>query len=183
MTASALRELEAAASLGAAVFLALHDARIAREEATLLQHWTQIRLIGDERFRDAVAHRACLPRQAAAHHRADGVELSIASGNHQGLAKDHAQHGPSKIDLLFLAVDDDAPRPRLQPNPCYGVLAFARRIGAALAIQLGAAFGRGLRLIGLLRLDQSRLQIGKIANSLGHVSLPSLCGSWCSSGS
>src|SRR5215467_3386577 len=59
----ALRELEAAASLGAAVFLALHNARIARQEATLLQHRTQIRLIGDERFRDAMAQSACLPRQ------------------------------------------------------------------------------------------------------------------------
>src|ERR1700733_1284499 len=51
----ALRELERATSLGAAVLLALDHARIAGEEAALFQNTAQIRLEIGERLGDAMA--------------------------------------------------------------------------------------------------------------------------------
>src|SRR5262245_53814877 len=76
----ALRELEAAASLGAAVLLALDHARVAGEEAAALERAAQVRLIGHQRLRQAVTHGARLSRQAAAGDRADDVVLAVAVG-------------------------------------------------------------------------------------------------------
>ena len=119
-----------------------------------------------------MADRASLTRKATAGHLADDVVLAVASGCDQRLAQDHAQHGPGEIDRLFLAVDRDAARAGLQPNAGDRVLAFARRIGAPLAVELGPVFlRRDLLLFGLLGLDQRRLQIGEIANSFGHGQL------------
>src|SRR3974390_2044639 len=57
----ALRELERPARLGAAVFLALDHAGVAREEAAPLQDVPQIRLEIGQRLRNARTHGACLP--------------------------------------------------------------------------------------------------------------------------
>src|SRR5262249_22243540 len=51
-----LRELEAAAGFGSAVFLALDDARIAGKEATALKHAAQVRFIAHQRLGQAVPH-------------------------------------------------------------------------------------------------------------------------------
>src|SRR5688500_4079937 len=48
--ASAFRELEASAGLGLAVLLALDDARVAREEAALLEGRPQLRLVVGQRL-------------------------------------------------------------------------------------------------------------------------------------
>ncbi len=73
---SALRELEAAASLGPAVLLALDHAAVAGQEAALLQRAAQLRLIIGERAGDAVAQRAGLAGEAAAGDGADHVILA-----------------------------------------------------------------------------------------------------------
>src|SRR5690606_41994949 len=72
---SALRELEAAAGLDAAVLLPLHGTAVAGQEATLLEDAAQLRLVVGQRLGDAVAHRTGLTRQPAALHRRDDVIL------------------------------------------------------------------------------------------------------------
>src|SRR5271167_2266610 len=57
---SALRELEAAARLGLAVLLALHHARIAGEEAAVLEHGAQVGLMPHQRLGESVPHGAGL---------------------------------------------------------------------------------------------------------------------------
>ena len=52
----ALRELEAAAGFGLAVFLALDGAAVARKEATFLKSWTKVWLKIGKGARNAVAH-------------------------------------------------------------------------------------------------------------------------------
>src|SRR5215472_3330995 len=55
-----LRELEAAAGFGLAVFLALDHAGVAGEEAAALEHAAQLRLVAHQRLGKTVAHRAGL---------------------------------------------------------------------------------------------------------------------------
>src|ERR1700759_4561706 len=64
----ALRELERPARLGAAVLLALDHARVAGQEAALLENAAQVRLEIGPRLRQAVTYGARLPRQAATGH-------------------------------------------------------------------------------------------------------------------
>src|SRR6201987_4355419 len=90
--ASAFRELERAARLRLAVLLALDHARVAGEEATALEHGTQVRLEVGERLGDPVAHRAGLAREPAARDRAGHVVLVLAVGGDQRLLDEHAQH-------------------------------------------------------------------------------------------
>src|SRR6516162_1188603 len=52
-----LRELETAARFGAAIFLALDHARIAREESAALEHTAQFRLVAHQRLGEAGAVR------------------------------------------------------------------------------------------------------------------------------
>src|SRR5688500_15062572 len=88
----ALRELERAAGLGAAVFLALDHARVARQEAAALERRTQIRLEVSQRLRDAVTHGAGLAGEAATGHGADHVILTAAISSDNRLLDHHAQH-------------------------------------------------------------------------------------------
>src|SRR5258708_34146828 len=81
----ALRELDRPARLGAAVLLALDPARVAGQEAALLQDTAQLRLEIGQRLRQAVAHRAGLARQATAGDRANNVVLAVAIGRDQRL--------------------------------------------------------------------------------------------------
>lgn len=60
---SALRELEAAARVDAAVPFALDNSAIAREGATLLENRMQVRPEVGQRLRIAVTHGASLTRQ------------------------------------------------------------------------------------------------------------------------
>src|SRR5437867_2875341 len=63
--------------------------------------------------------------------------------------------GRREVQVLFLAVDVDAPRAGFEPDAGDGVLALAGRISASLPVELWTAFLRGgLRLLGRLRLDQ-----------------------------
>src|SRR6185312_7018708 len=93
----ALRELEAAAGLRLAVFLALDDAAVARQEATGLERRTQPRLVIGQRLADAVADRAGLAGEAAADDAAHHVVLAEAIGDDEGLVQEHAQHRSREI--------------------------------------------------------------------------------------
>src|SRR5690242_7848828 len=139
----ALRELEAAAGLGAAVLLALDGARVAGQEPGLLDDRAQARLVAGQRLGDAVLHCAGLAREPAADDRRNDVILTLALGNAERLVDDQAKRGPGKIDLLLAAVNDDLARPRLQPNARDGVLAAAGRVRAAELVELLLAQRRG----------------------------------------
>src|SRR5690348_18467130 len=106
-TGSALRELEAAAGLRLAVLLALDDARVAGQEAALLQRRAEARLVEGQRTADAVAHRAGLTGEPAAGHRAHHVVLAEAVGDDEGLVHHHAQNRAREIHRAVAAVDGD----------------------------------------------------------------------------
>src|SRR5688572_8156309 len=88
----ALRELEAGAGALLSVLLALFHARIAREEAGLLEALAKLGVVNLERARDAVANRTGLPARAAAVHRDDDVELVDRLRQRERLLDDHLQH-------------------------------------------------------------------------------------------
>src|ERR1700704_2394494 len=71
---SAFGELERTPRFGLAVFLALDHARIARQEAAMLEGPAQVGFIAHQGLGKTVAHRARLARQAAARHRAHDIE-------------------------------------------------------------------------------------------------------------
>src|SRR3954463_11767569 len=145
----ALRELEAAAGLGAAVLLALDDARVAGQEAFALDRGAQLRLVAGERGRDAVADRAGLAGEAAALDGRDHVILALAVGDVEHLVDDQAQGRPGEIDRLVAPVDDDLAGAGLQPDAGDGVLAAAGGVGAALLVELLLAKHRlDLRALG-----------------------------------
>src|SRR5688572_31115989 len=78
---SALRELEAAAGLGAAVLLALDHAAVTGQEAGRLDRAAQRGLELGQRLADAVLDRAGLAREAAARDGADHVVLAFTLGD------------------------------------------------------------------------------------------------------
>src|SRR6266849_361044 len=161
--ASALGELEAAPRLGAAIFLALDHARVAGEEAALLERAAQVRLEIHQRLGQAVADRAGLARQTAAGDGAGDVVLPAAVGRDQRLLDQHAQHRPREIDLDVPGIDDDLAGARPDPNSRHRVLALAGGIGAALLVDLLDVF-RGLR-------SRRGLERGKLVERLhgfGH---------------
>src|SRR5262245_56033124 len=133
---SALGELEAASRLAAAILLALDHAAVAGEEAAGLEHLAQRRLEEGQRAADAVAHGARLPRQPAAGHGAGDVVLVDPAGRAKGLIDQHAQHRPREVDGTLAAIDRDPARAGLDPHAGNGILALARGIGAALAVEL-----------------------------------------------
>src|SRR5689334_21197832 len=118
---SALRELEATSGFRLAVFFALDDAAVAREEALLLERWPQARLVIEQRLGDAMAHRAGLTREATAHHGAVHIELAHAVDDQERLIDQHAQHGPREIDRTVAAVDRDLAGAGLHPDARDGV--------------------------------------------------------------
>src|SRR5262249_40377151 len=145
--ASALRELEAASRLGAAVLLALDHPTVASQKAALLQERPQGRLVEGERFADAVPEGGRLAREAAALNRAVHVILAHPVHDAEGLIDQHAQHRPREIDRAISAVDRDLAGPGLEPDPRDRVLALAGRVGAALGVELRLRrLRRGLRL-------------------------------------
>src|SRR3954464_1272245 len=159
----ALRELEASAGFLLAVLFPLDDTRVAGEEALALQRRPQIRLVIGERLGEAVTHRPRLAGEPAAGDRDGEIVLPMALRDCERLLQDHAQHGPGKIDLDGLRVDDDLARTRPDPDAGDRVLALARGISAALLVELlhvTRRLGRG-RSVG-------RLQVLKGGKSFGH---------------
>src|SRR5690606_29703720 len=118
---SALRELEAAASLGPAVLLAFHHAAVAGQEACRLHRAAQRRLVFGERLADAVLHRAGLARKPAALDGGDHVVLAFAAGDLERLVDDEAQGRAREIGFLVAAVDRDRACARLEPDARDGI--------------------------------------------------------------
>ena len=59
-----------------------------------------------------------------------------ALGDAERLVDDEAKRRTGEIGFLLAAVDDDLARAGLQPDARDGVLAAARRIGAAMLVEL-----------------------------------------------
>src|SRR4029079_8251045 len=132
----ALRELEAAASLGPAVLLALDHAAVAGQEAFAFHCRAERRLEARQRLGNAVLDRAGLSRQAAALDGGDDVILTDTIGDAERLVDHQAQRRTSEIDRLIAAVELDLAGARLQADACNSVLAAAGRIGAAIFVEL-----------------------------------------------
>src|SRR5207248_4131994 len=101
----ALRELEAAAGLGAAVLLALNDAAVAGQETLALDRDAQCRLVTGQCGRDAVTDGARLAGQSAAPDGRFDVILALAIRDIEDLIDDQAQSRTREIDFLLAAVD------------------------------------------------------------------------------
>ena len=143
-TRLALRELEAAAGLGAAVLLALDDAWVTSEEPGLLDEGAERRLVAGQRLGDAVLDRAGLSRKTAADDGCNDVILIATVGDVEGLVDDQAERRTREINFLLAPVDNDLARARLQPNARDRVLPAAGRIGAAILVELLLTKRRGL---------------------------------------
>ena len=89
-----------------------------------------------QRLGDAVADRAGLAREAAAHHGDSQVVLGGAVDQDQRLTQDHAQHGPGEIDVERLAVDGRDALAGLDPDAGDRVLALAGGVGATVLVEL-----------------------------------------------
>ena len=103
----ALRELEAAACFCLAVFLTLHDARVAGQEAFFFQNGTKSRLEIRQGLRKTMAYRAGLTGKAAASDGHDDIVLARAVSGHKRLLQDHLKHWPREIRLVILIVHGD----------------------------------------------------------------------------
>src|SRR5690242_11759491 len=123
LAVSALGELLAASRLVQADFLAFDLARVARDQPGLRQRRLQLRVVIDQRACNAVAHRARLPRFAAADHIDHDVEGGFVVDQLQGLAHDHAAGLPGEEFVDGLVVDDELARALLDENPGHGALA------------------------------------------------------------
>src|SRR3546814_16038190 len=97
------RELEAAAGLGLAVFLALDDAAVAGEEAGALDGGTQRRPVAGQRLADAVLDRAGLAGEAAAADRPAHAILAPALGDVAHPVDDEGQGPASEHNRLVAA--------------------------------------------------------------------------------
>src|SRR5436305_4076151 len=106
----ALRELEAGAGAALAVLLALLPARVAREEAGLLETLAQFHVVDLQRAGDAVPDGAGLAARAAAVDDDDDVEAVVRLGQRQRLLDDHLQHFVAEVLVQGAVVDRDRPR-------------------------------------------------------------------------
>ena len=165
VTGSALRELEAATSLAAAILFALDDAGIAGQETVVLQGRAQGGLEQRQRLGNTVAHRTSLTGEAAALDRADDIVLVHAFGNLEGLGQDQAPGRTREVFFHALAVDDHAAGAGLDPDTGHGVLAFAGGIGAAILVDHG--IGKLDRLSGQDRRDR-RSSFGSCGIGINH---------------
>src|SRR5690242_14010213 len=173
----ALRELEAAARLGAAVLLTLDGTAVAGEEAFLLQGRTEVRLEIGQRLRDAVTDGTGLAGETAADDGAHDIELAGAVHDAERLVDDHAQDGAREVLRAVLAVDGDDTLARLDPDAGDRVLALAGGVGAALGVDLAlVARGGFQRLAG----DHAGagaaevLQVGETSRFVSHLDQPRL---------
>src|SRR5687767_10079419 len=109
---SALGELEAGAGALLAVLLALLHARVAREEAGLLESLAQLEVVHLQRTGDPVADRAGLAARAAAVDGDDDVELVDGLRQGERLLDDHLQHFIAEVVVERAAIDRDRARSR-----------------------------------------------------------------------
>src|SRR5687768_1381485 len=108
----ALGELEARPGALLAVLLALLHARVAREEAGLLETLAQLEVVDLQRTGDPVTDCAGLAARAAAVHRDDDVELVDRLRQRERLLDDHLEHFVAEVIVESAAVDRDRTRSR-----------------------------------------------------------------------
>src|SRR5581483_9982225 len=90
------------------------------------------------------------------------VVLAVAIGRDQRLLDQHAQHRASEIDLELAGIDDDLAGAGLDPDAGDRVLALARGVGAAEAVE--PRLGRlGLGRRRWRRLGAARHYVGESA--------------------
>src|SRR4051794_28696512 len=106
----ALGVLEALASAGLTVLLALFLAGVAGEKARLLEARPSLGVDGDERARDAVAHGVGLGAVPAARHRRGHVVLIEHFDELERLPHDHARGFSLEVVVARYAVDLDLAR-------------------------------------------------------------------------
>jgi hypothetical protein len=100
-----LRELEALAGALLAILLAFLDARVARDQARLLQRRSQISVVFEQRARNTMTDGACLARRASASHIDQDVKLCNGLRQLQWLSNNHAQSFIGKICIECFAID------------------------------------------------------------------------------
>jgi hypothetical protein len=100
-----LRELEALARALLAIFLALFDAGIARDQTRLLQHRTKVSIEFHQRAGNAMPNRARLARRATAANINQQVKLGSRLSQLQRLTDDHPQCLVREVLIERLAID------------------------------------------------------------------------------
>src|SRR5262249_29236922 len=121
----ALRVLRALAGLVTPVLLALDLARIARDEAGLLERRAVLRVDLQERSGDAVAYRDGLGAHATTAHVDVGPVVARRGGNLERLANDHARRLATEVLVRGAVVDGDLTPSSAQPDTRHGGLALA----------------------------------------------------------
>src|SRR5438128_8770236 len=124
---SALRVLRRLARFLEPVLAALLCARVARQEAPLLQVAAKRGVGLDQRARNAVPHSAGLPADPAAVDRRDHVVAIDGVRQPQWLRDDHLQRRPREIVLQRAAVQREAARSGDDPHTRHGLLATSGR--------------------------------------------------------
>src|SRR6266478_2832376 len=112
-----LGELEPLARSGPSVLLPLHRARIAREEARLLQWRPELRVELGERTADPVPDGASLPREPAAADDHGDVHLVELLDDLERLLEDHLAGLAPEVLVEGAVVDDEFARAGLHPHP------------------------------------------------------------------
>src|SRR5581483_10110974 len=126
LEASTLRELGRLAGLVQPRLLALHLARVARQEALPLERHAELRVRLDERPGDAVPDRARLAADAAAVHAHAQVVRARGASDLERRHRELAVQGPREVLLERPAVDPRLPVARTQDDPRDRRLALAR---------------------------------------------------------
>src|SRR6266446_5314083 len=112
-----LGELEPLARSGPSVLLPLHRARIAREEAGLLQWRPVVRIELGERAADPVTDGPSLPREPAAADDHGDVHLVELLDDLERLLEDHLAGLAPEVLVEGTVVDDELARAGLHPHP------------------------------------------------------------------
>src|SRR5207249_9711585 len=105
------------------VLLPLHRARIAREEARLLQWRPELRIELGERAADPVTDGPSLPRESAAADDHGDVHLVELLDDFERLLEDHLAGLAPEVLVEGTAVDDELARAGLHPHPRHRLLA------------------------------------------------------------
>src|SRR5579864_818690 len=124
---SALRVLGRLTRFLEPVLATLLHARIARQEAPLLEVAAKRRVCFDQRARDAVPDGAGLAADPAAVDRGDDVVPVDGVGQPQRLRHDHLQRRPREVVLERATVQCEATRSRDDPHARNGFLATSGR--------------------------------------------------------
>src|SRR5450432_1363290 len=130
----ALGVLEALASAGLAVLLALLLAGVAGEKTRLLEAGATLGVDGDEGARDAVAHGVGLGAVPPARHGGLDVVLVEHFDELERLAHDHARRLSLEVLVAGHAVHLELARTGLHPNAGNGRLSLAGRVGGFLLV-------------------------------------------------